>query len=298
MADDLHITRAFNLLQEATVLLSSSRNINENANESILSSTEGTTSSAAVGRNSNSIDTPTSSNVSSTSSTSSSTTSSSHSTELLRLQSTPIPPIQTRTTDQHNVLRNFQSLFSLYSRSSSQRLGRNTGSMPIRNNRRSRQQQASTSRALREETWTHDVFCLANASQLVAPNRDEKAVLHSAGLGRKKIRFNAKGTPEKFKEILENSFPKLICGGGFELLRRGGYGNQLTLIQPPATGYSVTFLKSYGIGQAMLYVRPIQCNLDTSPEDEETEAEISHEVSIIKLNKILHLFFAQQEDIH
>ena len=41
MADDFHITRAFNLLQEATVLLSggiesSSRdgmNINENANE-------------------------------------------------------------------------------------------------------------------------------------------------------------------------------------------------------------------------------------------------------------------------
>lgn len=202
MADDLHITRAFNLLQEATVLLSSSRNVNENANESIVSSIDATTSSAAVGRNSNSTDAPTSSNVSSISSTGSSTTSSSRSNELIALQSTPIPPIQTRTTDQHNVLRNFQSLFSPYSRSSSQRLGRNTGSMPIRNNRRSRQQPATASRAL--ETWTHDVFCLANASRLVAPNRDEKAVLQSAGLGRKKIRFNAKGTPETFKETLEN----------------------------------------------------------------------------------------------
>lgn len=66
------------------------------------------------------------------------------------------------------------------------------------------------------------------------------------------------------------------------MLRRDGGGNQLALIQPPATGYSVTFLKSCGIGQAILYVRPIQCDLDTNPEDEETESGISLEVSINK----------------
>ena len=58
--------------------------------------------------------------------------------------------------------------------------------------------------------WTHDVFCLASASQLVTPNRENKAVLQSAGLGPKKVRFNAKGSPQTFKEILEQSFPKLI----------------------------------------------------------------------------------------
>ena len=274
MADDLHISRAFRLLQEATVLLSggiesSSGNINENVNEGIVTSTA--TSNAAVGRNS--IVTPTSSNVSATPSISGAT-SSSHSNGFA-LQSTPT---QTRTTDQQNVLRNFQSLFSPYNRSSSQRLGRNTGSMPIRNNRQSRQQPVTTSRPPKEETWTHDVFCLASASQLVTPNRENKAVLQSAGLGRKKVRFNAKGSPQTFKETLEQSFPKLICGGGFELLRRGGSGNQLALIQPPANGYSVAFIKSCGIGQAVLYARPIQCNLDTSPEVEEPESKTSPEV--------------------
>ena len=148
MADDLHISRAFRLLQEATVLLSSgiessSGNINENVNEGIVTSTA--TSNAAVGRNS--IVTPTSSNVSATPSISGAT-SSSHSNGFA-LQSTPT---QTRTTDQQNVLRNFQSLFSPYNRSSSQRLGRNTGSMPIRNNRQSRQQPVTTSRPPKEET--------------------------------------------------------------------------------------------------------------------------------------------------
>ncbi len=55
-----------------------------------------------------------------------------------------------------------------------------------------------------------------------------------------------------------------MCGGGFELLRRGtSGGNQLTLIQPPPIGYSVQFLRtSYLIGQALLYVWPIQSDLD------------------------------------
>ena len=160
-------------------------------------------------------------------------------------------------------------------------MGRNTGSMPIRNNRRSTFD-ATTSRALKEETWTHDVFCLASTSQLVAPNRENKAVLQSAGLGCKKIRFKAKGTPQTFKETLEESFPKLVGGGGFELLRRSASGNQLALIQPPATGYSVASVKSCGIGQAILYVRPIQCDLDTTPEVEDPESEISPEVRISK----------------
>ena len=268
MADDLHITRAFNLLQEATVLLSS--NIESSSGDSMTSTV---TSNAVAERNS--INTPTSSNVS-VLSTNSNTPSSSNE---FRLHSTPI---NTQTTAQQNVLRNFQSLFSPYSRNNSQRLGRNIGSMPIRNNRKSRQQSATTSRALREETWTHDVFCLASTVDLVTPNREKKVLLQAAGLGRKKIRFNAKGTPQAFKETLELSFPKLICGGGFDLLRRGVSGNQLVLIQPPATGYSVAFVKSCGIAQAILYVRPIQCDLDTTPEVEDTGSEISPEVRISK----------------
>jgi hypothetical protein len=82
-------------------------------------------------------------------------------------------PANTRTTNQRNVLRNFQTLFSPYYRSLSHGLSRNTsGSMPIRNNRTYRR-----SRASKEETWTHNVFCLADASQLVASNCEKKTVL-------------------------------------------------------------------------------------------------------------------------
>ena len=66
------------------------------------------------------------------------------------------------------------------------------------------------------------------------------------------------------------------------MLRRCVSGNQLDLIQPPPTGYSVPFVKSCGIGQAILYVRPIQCDLDTTPEVEDWESAISPEVRISK----------------
>jgi hypothetical protein len=41
-------------------------------------------------------------------------------------------------------------------------------------------------------------------------------------------------------------------------------------------------VKSCGIGQAILYVRPIQCDLDTTPEVEDWESAISPEVRISK----------------
>ena len=177
-----------------------------------------------------------------------------------------------------------------YSRGNTSSLGLSggTGCRPIRNNRRhsrQRQQHAASSRQGREETWTHKVFCLASSSQQVVPNRDLKEVLQRAGLGRMKIHFNAKGDPQSFKETLDEAFPKLTCGGGFELLRRGTSGSQLVLLQPPAIGYSVQFLKtSSGIGQAVIYVCPIQCDLDTSTTSEANEEDMENEVKyFIKL---------------
>ncbi len=252
MADDLNITRAFNLLREATVLLSGSaesathgsevsRNVSENVGASVSSP------NTVNGSNIAGPSTPTA-----TAGMTESCNSIPHS------QNTP-------GNNQQNVLRSFQSLFSPYSRGrSSVGLSRGMGSRPVRNNKRQRQHASVSSRQAREETWTHEVFCLASTSQEVAPNRELKEVLQRAGLGRIKVRFNAKGDTKSFKETLEQAFPKLMCGGGFELLRRGtSGGNQLTLIQPPPIGYSVQFLRtSYLIGQALLYVRPIQSDLD------------------------------------
>ena len=51
------------------------------------------------------------------------------------------------------------------------------------------------------------MFCLAYASQQTVPNRNEKEVFQRAGLGRLKNKFNAKGSPQTFKDGLESEFP-------------------------------------------------------------------------------------------
>ena len=103
-----------------------------------------------------------------------------------------------------------------------------------------------------KETWTHKVFCLGSVDEQATPTRERKDILQRAGLGRSKIKFDANAID--FKEKLEEVFPKLILGRGFELLRRGPSGNGLVLIRQPASGYSVKYLReSSGIGQALLY---------------------------------------------
>ena len=119
-----------------------------------------------------------------------------------------------------------------------------------------------------KETWTHDFFCLAAKDQERVPTRAEKFDLQQCGLGRKKVCFHSKATFTDFRRKLEEEYPKLKEGGGFELMRTGHQGSNtvLTTIIPPASGYSVPFLRdSSGLGQALAYIRPLQRNLDTTP---------------------------------
>ena len=135
-----------------------------------------------------------------------------------------------------------------------------------------------------KETWTHEVFCLGSVDEQATPTRERKDILQRAGLGRSKIKFDANANAIDFKEKLEEVFPKLILGRGFELLRRGPSGNGLVLIRQPASGYSVKYLReSSGIGQALLYIRPLQMNLDMSPEDlDDTEFDSEVRQSVMK----------------
>ena len=97
------------------------------------------------------------------------------------------------------------------------------------------------------------------------PNRSFKIQLQQAGLGRKKICFNSKANATEVKTKLEESYPKLIAGGGFEILRRGLSPSELSII-PPNSGYIVLFLRDCaGLGQAIAYIRPVQCNLNQDP---------------------------------
>ena len=70
------------------------------------------------------------------------------------------------------------------------------------------------------ETWTHEVCCLADVDEQATPMRERKVTLQHAGLGRAKIKFDANANAVEFKEKLEEAFPKLKEGLGFELLRR------------------------------------------------------------------------------
>ena len=116
--------------------------------------------------------------------------------------------------------------------------------------------------------------------QLCVPTRAEKLTLQSAGLGRKRISFNKSDDTSHFKIKLEETYPKLASGGGFELLRSSTSHGDLDVIHPPKRGYSVPFLQdSSGLGQAIAYVRPIQQNLDTTPlESEDSQEDMCLEV--------------------
>ena len=117
----------------------------------------------------------------------------------------------------------------------------------------------------KRETWTHRFVCLAQKDQIFAPSQEQKESLRVAGLGEKKIILN-KGlcASDVMSEVIKE-YPKPAEGGGFELLGSGNRLRDLVLITPPPGGYSVPFLKDSGIGQSVIYIRPIQTDLNLDP---------------------------------
>ena len=105
-------------------------------------------------------------------------------------------------------------------------------------------------------------FCLADRNQTVAPGKGQKERLQHAGLGRNCFHYEA--TSGEVKAKLEETFPKSCEGGGVDILRRGPTANDLTLIRPVISGYSVPSLcDSAGLGQAIAFIRPRQVNLNS-----------------------------------
>ena len=107
-------------------------------------------------------------------------------------------------------MQNFRNLFAGYLASS-----RNQ-SRPSRPPPAKRQKSAFY---VPKETWTHEFFCLADCAAESAPSRSEKFELQLAGLGRKKIVFGSRDNAVQVKEKLEQAYPKVDKGGGFEILR-------------------------------------------------------------------------------
>ena len=117
-------------------------------------------------------------------------------------------------------------------------------------------------------TWTHDVCVVALMNEDIAPNRERLDELKCGGLGRKRIVFNKRGDHSHFIKKLEEEFPKLKSqNGAIEVLRAAGGGagiRPLTPIPMMSGGYSIQELKS-STSSAMLYVKPLQSDLELDP---------------------------------
>ena len=118
---------------------------------------------------------------------------------------------------------------------------------------------------------------MANKDAQVVPNKADKLTLLAAGFGCKKLTFGNRDDAHTLKRKMEDAYPKLKLGGGFDLLRSGVQPGELLVIKPSPLEYTVPFLRDYaGLGQALIYVRPIQQNLDMS--------EVKQEVVSFALN--------------
>ena len=169
-------------------------------------------------------------------------------------------------------LGNFRDLFAPYGSSNRRSLSSSSAHPPSK-----RKKHNAVPKFKVRETWTHTFFCLANRKQIVAPSIALKTRLQQAGLGRRKICFNWKATAAEVKTKLEEIYPKLENGGGFEIMRRGAQANELMVIQPPRSGYSVPSLRdSAGLGQTIAFIRPIQTNLGMEPEPLMDSSEVLH----------------------
>ena len=112
-------------------------------------------------------------------------------------------------------------------------------------------------------TWTHTFVCLANKDQECIPEASERAELHLAGLGEKKIQLSTDSDANAIHFELLEQFPKLSGGGGYELLRSERGQKLLTV---PASGYTVSYLKTVA-HSAKIYVRPLQRDLSIEVEN-------------------------------
>ena len=121
-----------------------------------------------------------------------------------------------------------------------------------------------------KETWTHSFCALGCVSDDISPSKDEIVHLQKAGLGKRKVVFPHKNADhDGFMNIIEKEYPKIKEGGGIELLRAvGGGGGQrkLEVLSSGPRGYSIEYLRNIiCIGQATLYIRPLQKDLDLTP---------------------------------
>ena len=117
--------------------------------------------------------------------------------------------------------------------------------------------------------WKHRFVCLSDRKQVRIPTTDaEKDQLRQAGLGEKNVEFDDMDLEaEEIREVLFVTFPKLRDAGGFMLCKCQVNSRNLV----PLSQFAWSSLKTFKekVGSARTYIRPLQKDLDLSPEVEE-----------------------------
>jgi hypothetical protein len=112
------------------------------------------------------------------------------------------------------------------------------------------------------------LFCVPDRYCTLAPKSSaEKLILKEAGLGFKEVSVqdDPSRSPTEFRKLVQDEFPKLGNGGGFDFLKCDpGNSKQLQVIPTPYT-LNAKHLKAFA-GNSIIYLRPIQNNLDMCTE--------------------------------
>ena len=119
-------------------------------------------------------------------------------------------------------------------------------------------------------TWTRVFVCLASTSASRMPSPTYYRKLKRASLGEKSITFNIADTCVEFDYKLKMEFPKLEMAGGYLLMCSHNSSRTLEEIKPP---YNVQRLKRE-TGQCKILIRPLQSDLDLTPDVCEEEKEV------------------------
>jgi len=130
------------------------------------------------------------------------------------------------------------------------------------------------SKGKRPPTCTIKFVCLASKDATKPPTSvREKAALCNGGLGDGSITFDVGSGSDHCHLKMIEKFPKLATAGGYELMlhqRGGGDDAGFHPINPP---YTPSRLKDFA-GQAKMYIRPLQRDIDINYEDQ-AEGEVS-----------------------
>ena len=119
-------------------------------------------------------------------------------------------------------------------------------------------------------TWTRPFVCMASTADGRMPSPAYYRELKKASLGEKSITFHLEDTSVEFDFKLKMEFPKLEMAGGYVLMCSHNTCRTLDEIKPP---YTVQRLKRE-TGQCKIFVRPLQSDLDLTPDACEEEDKV------------------------